>query len=87
MARGSLRTFASIALAVGVLYGGHEVLSAAIRPPKLEYQVTTLANGLTLVTEGEGQMVDVRSRIQAYGFTVSSAGNPSTTGSARITAT
>src|SRR5205823_12128410 len=26
-------------------------LSAAVRPPKLEYQVTTLANGLTLVTE------------------------------------
>jgi zinc protease len=51
MVPGSLRTVASIALAAGMLYGGREVLSAAIRPPKLEYQVTTLPNGLTLVTE------------------------------------
>lgn len=35
---------------------------------------------LTIVTEGEGQMVDVRSRIQAFGFTVSSAGNPTMPG-------
>src|SRR5215471_12440682 len=26
-------------------------LSAAIRPPKLDYQITTLPNGLTVVTE------------------------------------
>ncbi len=36
---------------VGALYGLHAVLSAAVRPPKLEYQVTTLPNGLTLVTQ------------------------------------
>jgi zinc protease len=51
MARCWVRTVASLALAAGTLYGGHAVLSAAIRPPKLEYKVTTLANGLTLVTE------------------------------------
>ncbi len=33
---------------LGVAYAG---VSASIRPPKLEYQVTTLANGLTLVTQ------------------------------------
>src|SRR5580704_13162462 len=51
MPRGFVRVLASIALAVGVLDGSHAALSAAIRPPKLEYQVTTLSNGLTLVTE------------------------------------
>ncbi len=47
----SVRTFASIALAAGVLCLGGAAVSAAIRPPRLEYQVTTLPNGLTLVTE------------------------------------
>jgi zinc protease len=51
MACCSVRTFASLALAAGTLYGGHAVVSAAIRPPKLDYQVTTLPNGLTVVTE------------------------------------
>jgi zinc protease len=51
MARCWVRILASFALAAGALCGGHAVLSAAIRPPKLEYKVTTLPNGLTLVTE------------------------------------
>jgi zinc protease len=51
MARCWVRTVASFALAAATLDGGHAVLSAAIRPPKLEYKVTTLPNGLTLVTE------------------------------------
>ena len=51
MARCWVWTVASLALAAGTLCGGPAVLSAAIRPPKLEYKVTTLPNGLTLVTE------------------------------------
>src|SRR6195256_1067815 len=51
MAFRTLRTFASIVLAAAAWSGVSPAVSAAIRPPKLEYQVTTLANGLTLVTE------------------------------------
>jgi zinc protease len=51
MAVCSVRTLATVALAAVTLAAGHAVLSAAVRPPKLEYQVTTLPNGLTLVTE------------------------------------
>jgi zinc protease len=51
MAVCSVRTLAAVALAAVTLAAGHAVLSAAVRPPKLEYQVTTLPNGLTLVTE------------------------------------
>jgi len=47
----TLRLLASIALIAGVLYGGTIAVFAAIRPPKLDYQVTTLPNGLTLVTQ------------------------------------
>src|SRR6195256_684390 len=51
MAFRTLRTFASIVLAAAAWSGVSPAVSAAIRPPKLEYQVTTLANGLTLVLE------------------------------------
>src|ERR1700730_15440969 len=47
----TVRTLASVALAAGALRGGPTAVSASTRPPKLEYQVTTLPNGLTLVTE------------------------------------
>jgi zinc protease len=40
-----------IALIAAVLPGATSAVTAAIRPPKLDYQVTTLANGLTLVTQ------------------------------------
>ena len=38
---------ASVVAAVAALTGG--LLSAAVRPPKLQYQITTLPNGLTVV--------------------------------------
>jgi zinc protease len=46
-----LRMSTWLVVVAGFLYGLHAVLSAAVRPPKLEYQVTTLPNGLTLVTQ------------------------------------
>jgi zinc protease len=39
------------ALIVAALYGVSVRLSAAVRPPKLEYQIATLPNGLTVVLE------------------------------------
>src|SRR5437867_1849385 len=45
------RLFVYAALIAGALWTVRSVVSAAVRPPKLEYQVTTLANGLTVVTE------------------------------------
>src|SRR4029434_8013995 len=46
-----VRAFAWITAVVGVLSGAYIAVSAAVRPPKLEYHLTTLANGLTLVTQ------------------------------------
>jgi zinc protease len=46
-----VRAFAWITAVVGVLSGAYIAVSAAVRPPKLEYQLTTLPNGLTLVTQ------------------------------------
>jgi zinc protease len=51
MAFRTFRMLASITLSAAVLYGATAAVTAAIRPPKLDYQVTTLANGLTLVTQ------------------------------------
>src|SRR6476660_9321421 len=45
------RAFLGIALALAAVYGARVVLSAAVRPPRLEYQMATLANGLTVVME------------------------------------
>src|SRR6266545_3886742 len=44
-----LRAFLCLTLAVAALYGASVALSAAVRPPKLEYQIATLPNGLTVV--------------------------------------
>jgi zinc protease len=43
------RPFLCIVLAIAALYGASVALSAAVRPPKLEYQIATLPNGLTVV--------------------------------------
>ena len=45
------RVFVVLALAASALWGVPAAVSAAVRPPKLEYQVTTLPNGLTVVTQ------------------------------------
>src|SRR3989441_6349213 len=46
-----VRTFASLLLAGSVTYLATAVSSAAVRPPKLQYEIATLANGLTLILE------------------------------------
>src|SRR5437763_9378059 len=51
MAGRILRACVFLTLAGGALYGAGAALSAAVRPPRLEYQMATLANGLTLVME------------------------------------
>ena len=45
----ALRPTAALALAVGVVYAATQTSSAAVRPPKLNYEITTLPNGLTVV--------------------------------------
>src|SRR6185436_17967172 len=45
-----VRALAGLLLAASVTYLASAVSSAAVRPPKLQYQISTLANGLTLVT-------------------------------------
>src|SRR6266446_7153539 len=46
-----VRTLAGLLLAVSAAHLATAVSSAAVRPPKLQYEITTLANGLTLVLE------------------------------------
>src|SRR6266576_460930 len=46
-----VRTLAGLLLATAVACLATAVSSAAVRPPKLQYEITTLANGLTLVLE------------------------------------
>src|SRR5438874_8925091 len=48
MAR-TLRTLAAMALTLGLIWAAGGRSSAASRPPKLQYQITTLTNGLTVV--------------------------------------
>ena len=48
MAR-SLRALAAVAIGAAVLVAATERSSAAVRPPKLQYEISTLPNGLTLV--------------------------------------
>jgi zinc protease len=43
------RPIAAIALALGVVYAATQTSSAAVRPPKLNYEITTLPNGLTVI--------------------------------------
>jgi zinc protease len=45
----AFRPLAAVALAAGVIYAATQSSSAAVRPPKLPYEITTLPNGLTLV--------------------------------------
>jgi zinc protease len=45
------RVLLCVSLAGGALYGATMVLSASVRPPRLEYQLATLPNGLTVVLE------------------------------------
>src|SRR3954465_5254771 len=46
-----IRALVCVGLAGGMLYGATVARPAAIRPPKLEYQIATLPNGLTVVLE------------------------------------
>src|SRR5262249_9125140 len=46
-----IRAFAVIGLAAGALCGATAALSGSVRPPRLEYQIATLPNGLTVVME------------------------------------
>ena len=46
-----IRAFLCVSLAGGALCGATAALSAAIRPPRLEYQLATLPNGLTVVMQ------------------------------------
>jgi len=46
---GAVRPVAALLLAAGIVYAATQPSSAAVRPPKLQYEITTLPNGLTLV--------------------------------------
>ncbi|RPH60843.1 MAG: hypothetical protein EHM89_08230, partial [Acidobacteria bacterium] len=46
---GSRRVLPVAALALLVVAGAHLALDAAVRPPRLDYQISTLDNGLTVV--------------------------------------
>src|SRR5712691_264609 len=63
MAFRTLRILAAAALIVAVLYAATSAVAAAIRPPRLEYLVTTLPNGLTLVTEEDHSTPIVHSQL------------------------
>src|SRR5712691_6615118 len=43
------RSLAAATLALGLISAATDRSSAAVRPPKLQYEITTLPNGLTLV--------------------------------------
>jgi zinc protease len=58
-----LRAFLCIALALAALYGASVALSAAVRPPKLEYQIATLPNGLTVVMSEDHSTPIVHSQL------------------------
>src|SRR6266496_6814040 len=47
----AIRAVFCVAVAISALYGAGVAVSAAVRPPKLEYQLATLPNGLTVVLE------------------------------------
>ncbi len=46
--RSPVRALAAVSIAAAIVWGAAG-LSAAVRPPKLQYQITTLPNGLTVV--------------------------------------
>src|SRR5919204_6660121 len=51
MTRDTARRLSAAALAAGAVVAAVATLAAAVRPPKLEYQISTLPNGLTVVLE------------------------------------
>src|SRR6266581_3138176 len=51
MRRDTARRLSAVAVAAGACAVAAATLSAAVRPPKLEYQIATLPNGLTVVFE------------------------------------
>src|SRR5438093_7000135 len=44
-----MKTIRIFAIAVAVVYAASDAVTAAVRPPKLQYQIATLPNGLTVV--------------------------------------
>src|SRR5712671_1267351 len=51
MTRHAARRLSAVAVAAGACAVAVTALTAAVRPPKLQYQITTLPNGLTVVLE------------------------------------
>ncbi len=51
MTRHTARRLSAVAVAAGALAVAAATLTAAVRPPKLQYQISTLPNGLTVVLE------------------------------------
>jgi zinc protease len=51
MRRDAARRLAALAVAAGAFAVAAATLTAAVRPPKLQYQIQTLSNGLTVVLE------------------------------------
>src|ERR1044071_2033664 len=51
MTRDTARRLSAAVVAAGALVAAVATATAAVRPPKLEYQITTLPNGLTVVLE------------------------------------
>src|SRR5262252_2311242 len=51
MTRDVARVLSAVALAVGACATVASTLDAAVRPPKLQYEISTLPNGLTVVLE------------------------------------
>src|SRR3954470_22524209 len=49
MSRG-FRALAAVSLGAAIVVAATQQSSAAVRPPKLQYEITTLPNGLTLIT-------------------------------------
>src|SRR5437764_1912869 len=51
MTRDTARRLSAVAAAAGACAVAVATLTAAVRPPKLQYQIQTLSNGLTVVLE------------------------------------
>ena len=51
MTRNTARRLSAVAAAAAAVAVAGAAVTAAVRPPKLEYRISTLPNGLTLVLE------------------------------------
>jgi zinc protease len=51
MTRDAARRLSAVAVAAGASVLAVATLAAAVRPPKLQYEISTLPNGLTVVIE------------------------------------